>query len=122
MAKPHEAARVKPDLEEQLREALRPLEPPAGFAARVAARIENERRQWPRWQPLRTWVPAALAASVLASVVLGYGWELRRERQGLEARQQLIEALRLTGEKLDLAYRGVRDASKRADAADAGDT
>lgn len=113
---------MKPDLEQQLREALRPLEPPGGFAARVAARLESERRGWPRWQPLRQWVPAALAASVLASVLLGYGWELRRERQGLQARQQLIEALRVTGEKLDLAYRRVQDASKRTDPADAGDT
>jgi hypothetical protein len=121
MAERHDSAGMKLDLEKQLREALRPLEPPSGFATRVTDRIENERREGRYWHAQRKWVPVALAASVLASLILGYGWELRRQ-QGLEARQQLIEALRLTGEKLDLAYRGVQDASKRADPADSGDT
>jgi hypothetical protein len=34
-------------------------------------------------------------------------WQVRREQEGLEARKQLIEALRLTGEKLDIAYQAV---------------
>lgn len=110
------------DLEKRLRAALQPVEPPAGFAARVTARIDNQPLQRQRWRRVHEWTPVALAASVLASLLVGYGWELRRERQGLEARQQLIEALRLTGEKLDLAYRGVRDASERTDPGDAGDT
>jgi len=106
------------DLEKQLRDALRPIDPPAGFATRVSER--TQRRRWPRGRlPMHPhWLPTALAASVLAALVLGYGWQVHRERQGLQARQQLIEALRLTGEKLDLAYRGVRDAARPAD--DAG--
>jgi hypothetical protein len=32
---------------------------------------------------------------------------VRREQEGLEARRQLLEALQLTGEKLDLAYQAV---------------
>jgi hypothetical protein len=35
-------------------------------------------------------------------------------QQGLEARAQLLEALRVTGEKLDLAYRVVNDESRSA--------
>jgi len=110
------------DLEKQLREALRHVDPPPGFAARVSARTQSEQRH--RWLAARhRWVPATLAASVLLSLLVAYGWQLRHEReQGLAARQQLIEALRLTGEKLDLAYRGVQDASKPAVPPDTGDT
>jgi len=103
------------DLEKQLRAALRAVEPPAGFAARVSARTQHGR--WRRgWLPMQQrWVPTALAASVLAALLLGYGWQTHRERQGLQARQQLIEALRVTGQKLDLAYRGVQEASRPSD-------
>jgi len=110
------------DLEKQLREALRHVDPPPGFAVRVSARTQSEQRH--RWLPAGyRWVPATLAASVLLSLLVAYGWQLRHEReQGLAARQQLIEALRLTGEKLDLAYRGVQDASKPTVPPDTGDT
>jgi hypothetical protein len=50
-------------------------------------------------------VPAALAASLMAAVFVGHEWHERREQEGLQARKQLIEALRVTAEKLDLAYR-----------------
>jgi hypothetical protein len=41
---------------------------------------------------------------------------VRREQEGLEARRQLLEALQLTGEKLDLAYQAVnREAPPPAD-------
>lgn len=109
---------MSPDLEKQLRDALRAVDPPAGFAARVSERTQPRRWQR-RWLPMQgQWASAALAASVLATLVLGYGWQMHRERQGQQARQQLIEALRVTGAKLDLAYRGVRDASRPGD--DAG--
>jgi hypothetical protein len=108
-------------LEKELRGALRHVDPGPGFASRVSARIDREQRQ--RWLPVRyRWLPAALAASVVLCLIAGYGWHWRREQQGLEARQQLIEALRLTGEKLDLAYRGVQDVSKSAAHGSAGDT
>jgi hypothetical protein len=100
------------DLEKELRRALRPVEPQAGFAARVAARIDAERRR--RVPPPRLWAGAALAASLVLAVLGTHQWELQRERQGLEARAQLIQALRVTSEKLDLAYRGVSDASRAA--------
>jgi hypothetical protein len=110
------------DLEKQLREALRHVDPAPGFAARVSARTHSEQRR--PWLPQRyRWMTATLAASVLLTLMVAYGWELRREqRQGLAARQQLIEALRLTGEKLDLAYRGVQDASKDTAPGNRGDT
>jgi hypothetical protein len=58
-----------------------------------------------------------LAASVAFAAILGtHQWQVHRERQGLEAREQLLEALRVTGEKLDLAYQAVnREAELPAD-------
>ncbi|MEJ0034660.1 MAG: hypothetical protein WDO68_01020 [Gammaproteobacteria bacterium] len=96
-------------LDDELRKALRPVDPDEGFAERVMRRIDStpaplQRR--PRWFPA---LPVALAASALLGTILIYAWHAEREqqRQGLEARRQLIEALHITGEKLDLAYRGV---------------
>jgi hypothetical protein len=109
------------DLEKELRAALRPVEPDEGFGERLRARIDGESRRAPRRPPVKLlWVPAALAASLLVSVLAVREWELARERQGLEARRQLIEALRVAGEKLDLACRGVSDASRPPKADDAG--
>jgi negative regulator of sigma E activity len=94
------------DIEQQLREALRPVDPDEGFDQRVMARIAQERSR-ARTRVTR-WVSVALAASVVFAAVLGaHEWQLRREQEGLEARKQLIEALRLTGEKLDVAYQAV---------------
>jgi hypothetical protein len=99
------------DFEKELREALRPVDPAAGFADRVISRIERERPSRRGWRPRKShWVPVALAASAVLAAVLVREWEVHRERQGLEARAQLIDALRVTGEKLDLAYRSVNDA------------
>ena len=97
------------DLDDELRKALRPVSPHEGFAERVMSRIDSTPAAQPRrWLPkqLRGW-PAALAASVVLCAALIYAWQVDRERRGLEARRQLLEALHVTGEKLDLAYRGV---------------
>jgi hypothetical protein len=94
------------DFEHQLREALRPIEPEEGFEHRVMARIAREGSR--RRTNVTRWVSVALAASVVFAAVLGtHEWQVRREQEGLEARKQLLEALRLTGEKLDLAYQAV---------------
>jgi hypothetical protein len=103
------------DFEEQLREALRPVDPEEGFDQRVMARIAQDRSR-ARTKVTR-WVSVALAASMVFAAILGtHEWQLRREQEGLEARKQLIEALRLTGEKLDVAYQAVnRESSAPAD-------
>jgi hypothetical protein len=93
------------DLDAELRRALRPVEPPAGFAARVMARLESPQRS--RWR-----MPLGVAAAVL----LGLGIYVRAQQQrqqlaGREARREVIEALRLTDQKLDLAYTTVKEAS-----------
>jgi hypothetical protein len=98
------------DLERKLREALRPVDPEDGFADRVLSRLERERRlprrQWRR-KPL--WMGVALAASAVLAVIGVHEWQAHREREGLEARAQVLDALRVTGEKLDIAYRTVND-------------
>jgi len=103
---------VSDDLEDRLRQALRPLDPGEEFTARVLARVAADEGRVPptdtaagRPPPRRRlWVALALAAS-LAAALIGIEWRERRELQGLQARQQLIEALRVTSQKLDLAYR-----------------
>src|SRR5688572_5901247 len=97
------------DLEKNLRSALKPVDPEEGFAERVLARVRVEQAR-----PAAVWgqtrfrgYAAALAASTVVAIVLIHSWQERQERRGLEARQQLIEALRVTGEKLDIAYQGV---------------
>jgi len=111
------------DLEDQLGKALRPVNPGEGFAERVMSRIESTpgtrppRRGLP--QRFRGW-PAALAASVVLVAGLFHAWQVDRERRGLEARRQLLEALHITGEKLDVAYRSVRRESSRSSNDDAG--
>lgn len=94
------------DFEQQLRDALRPVEPEEGFEQRVMARVAREPTR--SRAKVTRWVSAALAASVIFAAILGTNeWQERREQAGLEARKQLLEALRVTGEKLDLAYQAV---------------
>lgn len=106
-------APINKDVEQQLREALRPVDPDEGFEQRVMSRIAREPTRERR--KVTRWVSVALAASVAFAAVIGtHQWQLHRERQGLEARRQLIEALRVTGEKLDVAYQAVNRESQPA--------
>lgn len=106
------------ELERQLRAALRPVNPGTDFSARVMARVAAEeaaRRVRPRRPPaVAAWLSFGLAASVVVALLLGHQWQARRTEQGLEARRQLLEALRVTDAKLDLAYRAVNTQSRAA--------
>jgi len=95
------------DLEAALRAALRPVDPPEGFTGRVMARVASAQRHRlrARWR-----IPAGIAAAVLLAIGICLHIQQQR-REGLEARRAIVEALRLTDEKLDLAYQTVRDAS-----------
>ena len=103
------------DFEQELRDALRPVDPEEGFEQRVMARIAAEparsrSKVW-RWASV-----VAIAATMAFAAILGaQQWQERREQQGLEARRQLLEALRVTGEKLDLAYQAVNRESQPPD-------
>jgi hypothetical protein len=111
------------DIEDELRRMLRPVEPPAGFAERVMRALPERQasatvtpltlvRSMPHnsvWQ--RFSVPAALAASLVAAVLLGQHVALERaeseRRAGLAASRELMQALQVTGQKLDIAYEAV---------------
>jgi hypothetical protein len=111
------------DLESELRRALRPVEPPPGFAERVMRALPSQRppatvtplliaRPTPRvnaWRRLST--PVALAASLLVAVLLGQNMAIEREqRAGRAASRELMQALRVTSQKLDAAYQAVQSA------------
>jgi negative regulator of sigma E activity len=100
------------ELDEKLRKALRPVDPGEDFTARVLARIDAEAasqavgRIPPAHRPSRfLWLPLALAASVVLAVFVSHEWRAQREQAGIEARNEVLKALRVTSEKLDLAYR-----------------
>ena len=112
------------DFENELRRALRRVDPPPGFAERVMRALPDQRpmatvtpidlvRTTPRasfWRRVST--PAALAASLVAAVLLGQHAALDQEREqqqaGLAASRELMQALRLTSQKLDDAYQAVQ--------------
>ena len=111
------------DIENRLRRALRPVDPSAGFTERVMRALPASTsrvalapvtvlRPAPRtsrWQGFTA--PAALAASLVVAVLLGQhvGQQQadRERRAGLAARAELLQALRITSKKLDLAYQAV---------------
>lgn len=109
------------DLDDYLREALRSVNPGDKFAQRVMSHIANGSTQSSRSLPAGfRWLSAAIAASAVLAVLITHDWRVRHENRGLEAREQLIEALRVTGEKLDLAYRVVNDETHSAASGNSG--
>jgi hypothetical protein len=98
------------DFDDELRRALKSVDPGEEFARRVVAQIANDAARSRRSRPLRyQWLSAAVAASVVLGFLITHDRQARREQQGLAARNQLLQALRVTGEKLELAYRVVND-------------
>jgi hypothetical protein len=98
------------DFEDQIREALRRPEVPAGFANRVLARVpEAYPAQAPRpvWRRVSVWA----AAAVICMASVG-GWQAERAREerakGEKAREQVMLALRIAGTKLNHAESRVR--------------
>lgn len=95
--------------EDQLREALRREEPPADFTDRVMRRIQEESRPKVVRMPLRRWFPVAAAACMLLSAGV---WRYEQYR-GEKARDQLLLALEITGEKIALTQQKVDSISQR---------
>ena len=82
--------------EDQLRQALRPVAPPPGFVERTLARAAGGQRPPARVIRFPRWI-AAMAASL--AVLVG-GLQYHEYRRGLEAKQQLLLALEITGSRL----------------------
>jgi hypothetical protein len=98
-------------LEDELKSALRRVEPPSGFTARVMARVDAQsprpRRQWPAWlfgtRHFAWAATAALALVVLVGVLLVQN---RQERVKAEAaKREVMSALHFAGDKLNIAMR-----------------
>jgi len=107
-------------LESQLRDALRAVAPSEAFSEALLARLASERtRRTGRYSGW--WLPASLAAAVLVAVGAVEHLKAAHEREmGLEARREVIEALRVTNQKLDLAYQAVRTQSTSLSEGDPG--
>jgi len=108
------------DFESELRRRLRPVDAPEGFAERLMAALPAERKptvvaftpRTSRPSARQFGMPAALAASLLVAVFLGVHMAneraLREEQEGIAASEQLMQALRVTSRKLDVAYQAVQ--------------
>jgi hypothetical protein len=78
-------------LEDELKRAFKPQDPPPDFAGRIIARAQRGRGlAFPRW------ALAAAAALVIASAGYGYRW-----RQGEAAKDQVLLAFRITAAKVN---------------------
>ena len=108
------------ELENQLRRALRPVDAPEGFAERLMKRLPPARSNGPvvvalpvraTPKPRNFTIPAALAASLLGAVLLGQHMATVRieneDAAGRAASLEILQALRVTSQKLDLAYEAV---------------
>lgn len=101
------------NLEDDLKRALRRESPAPGFASRVMTRIEHDAAAPPRRH--KWW--RAVAASLTLTVLLG-AWgahevqQRREEAEGKRARDQVLLALRIAGEKVRYAQAEVRDIGK----------
>lgn len=100
------------DLDGRLRNALRPVDPGERFTRDVLERIANEPATPMRrpMGPALRWLAAAAAASIIVGgVLIDRQWHTQQRQRGALARQQLLEALRVTSNKLDIAYRAVNE-------------
>jgi len=108
------------DLESRLRAALRPVAPGDEFTQKLIARVAADRRSPSKAPSARGrsakssawWLSASMAASLLVAAGIQHQVQERRERErGLEARREVIEALRVTSQKLELAYEAIKSQS-----------
>jgi hypothetical protein len=107
------------DIESQMRAALRSVAPSEEFSQKLVANVTSQRPTAPkprrlaaRLRPLAWWFSASLAASVVLAVgVHQHLQQQRLQQSGLEARREVMEALRVTSQKLNLAYEAVKSQS-----------
>jgi hypothetical protein len=105
------------DIESRMRAALRPVAPSEEFSQKLLTGVALERPKLRRFgagrrQPLAWWLTAGLAASLVLAVSVQQRLQQQRVQQsGLEARREVVEALRMTSQKLNLAYEAVKSQS-----------
>ncbi len=96
-------------IEDQLRAALPRQLPPEGFAERVLAATKR-RPEKARWAALFTWPRWAAAAAIVLCLATGLEYRHQRAERlaGEAARRQVMQALRITGAKLQLVQSKVQ--------------
>jgi hypothetical protein len=98
------------NLENDLKRALRRQAPAPGFAGRVMQRLEEVprgTRGTPRNRPV--WWRAAAASVTLAAILGGYATHrVVEHRRGERAKEQVLTAMRIAGEKVRYAQQEVR--------------
>jgi hypothetical protein len=108
------------DLEARLRAALRAVTPDDDFTQNLIARVTADQYSHSsavgagtrRPRASTWWLSAGMAASLLLALGVQHHVQERRERErGMEARRQVIEALRVTRQKLNLAYEAMESQS-----------
>jgi hypothetical protein len=93
------------NLEHDLKRALRRESPAPGFAGRVLQRIEHAEPE-PR-KPV--WWRAAAASVTLGLLLGGYAThKVAEHRKGERAKEQVLAAMRIAGEKVRIAQEEVR--------------
>jgi len=108
------------EFESRMRAALRPVAPREEFSQKLVARAIADRSVPPKsrqliaegMRPLAWWLTASLAACLILAVGVQQRLHQQQLRQsGLEARREVVEALRMTSQKLNLAYEAVKSQS-----------
>ncbi len=109
------------ELEQVLRRALRAEDPGAAFSEQVLARLAAQEREaapgpaalrvpararGARWGLARHWLPAALAAGLLAGAGLAQ-WAHLQHQRALQTRTQLLLALNIASRYVDGARSAV---------------
>jgi len=101
--------------EHDLRRSLQRREPPAGFAEKVLSRTRDiDKRRSGFFSFARTWRWAIIAAAV---VFLAGGAALYQERrhhiQAEQSKQELMQALRITGSRLQLVQERLSEIERK---------
>jgi hypothetical protein len=97
------------DLEQLLRQGLRPRQAPAGFTARVIAHVPETspvvafQKEPSFWAPFRTSWMRWVTATLLLGFAGGSYWQYQQQERiaGERARNQLILALRMSATTLN---------------------
>ena len=103
------------ELDDELRHVLRREEPPPGFAEAVLRRVAEPRivpfERKPMIRPsLTRWAAAAALVVALGGAAAYRAAEAREERmRGEAAKEQLMQALRITGSKLQIVQSAVKE-------------
>ncbi len=101
--------------EDQLRDALKREDPPAGFTGRVMARIPERGLGWGtlffsifRPQAIRWALAGIFTVAMIFTMVVHQRRELRERIEGEQARAQVMTALRIASVKLNTTRKKVQ--------------